>query len=270
MMDENKSNQENEKTDTPQPQFESNAARRLRLMGVENNDKIHDASAEITKGNFFANLWYKHKWAIIITTFFVVLAIALICTFIFRDRPDMRISYNGPVNIGENEHIKLNKAFDDVVKDYDGDDEIEITFTTSLYRTAEEKKDADRKHHESRGEEFDETKPYSDDDLSEVSNSLRLSKYNFVLIDKELYDKTKNSFTTLYDILGEDAKEYEDITYGDCGIYLLKTKFAEAHYKNLSFLPSDTIIAICKPGLFDKNLDNEIETLKKILTYEQE
>ena len=58
-MEEKENNQENEKTDTPQPEFESNAARRSRLMGIENDDKIHDTAAEITKGNFFANLYGK-------------------------------------------------------------------------------------------------------------------------------------------------------------------------------------------------------------------
>ena len=69
-----------EKSDTPQPEFESNAARRLRLMGITNDDKIHDTSAEITKGSFFGNLWYKHKWAIVITTIFTVIGIILACT----------------------------------------------------------------------------------------------------------------------------------------------------------------------------------------------
>ena len=32
---------------------ESNAARRLRLLGIENDDKIHDEDATIKKGNFF-------------------------------------------------------------------------------------------------------------------------------------------------------------------------------------------------------------------------
>ena len=35
---------------------ESNAARRIRLLGIENDDKIHDDSVSIKKGDFFQNL----------------------------------------------------------------------------------------------------------------------------------------------------------------------------------------------------------------------
>lgn len=259
-----------EKTDTPQPEFESNAARRLRLMGITNDDKIHDTSAEITKGSFFANLWYKHKWALIIGAAFLLIGIVLICTYAFRDKPDMKLSYCGPLEIGTKQHTSLTEAFENVLKDYNGDGEVELTITSSLYRTAEEKKDIDREYYKKQNKEFDESKVYYDDDVSEVSNTLRLSKYNFILIDKELYDKMKNNFLTLEQILGDDAEKYKDIVYDDCGIYFTKTSFAVELAKNLTFVPSDTIVAICKPGLFDKNLENECDLLKAILEYEAE
>lgn len=261
-------NRKNENLDTPQPEFESNAARRLRLMGIENDDKIHDTSVEITKGSFFANLWYKHKWALIIAVAFALIGIVLICTYAFRDKPDMKLSYCGPLEIGTKQHTALTQAFENVLKDYNGDGEIELTITSSLYRTGEEKKDIDREYYKKKGKEFDESKIYSDDDVSEVSNTLRLSKYNFILIDKELYDKMKNNFLTLEEILGGDAEKYKDIAYDDCGIYFMKTSFAKEHAKDLTFVPSDTIVAICKPGLFDKNLENECDLLKAILEYE--
>ena len=109
---------------------------------------------------------------------------------------------------------------------------------------------------------------YSDDDVSEVSNSLRLSKYNFVLIDKGLYEKMKSNFLTLYEILGDDVEKYGDIAYDDTGIYFMQTSFAKENMKELSFLPADTIVAICKPGIFDKNLENECDLLKAILEYQ--
>ena len=255
-----------EKIDTPVDELESNEARRQRLLGVENDSKIHDEGLEITKGNFFANLWYKRKWTIIISAFFIILAIMLLASYIFKDRPDMKISYNGPFEIGNSEYHLLDRAFSDLVDDYDGDGKHEITITQNTYKTAEEKKDADRKYAQSRGEEFDENKTYSDDDVSQVSNTLRMSEYNFTLIDKELYDKMKNNFVTIEELLGDDAKKYKDIMYGECGIYLHKTAYAKSS-KELQILPEDTIIAICKPAVFDKNIDNEIDFLKSILTY---
>ena len=55
-----------ENLDTPVDEFESNEARRQRLLGIENDSKIHDQGLEITKGNFFKNLWYKRKWTVLI------------------------------------------------------------------------------------------------------------------------------------------------------------------------------------------------------------
>ena len=140
-MEENKNNPN---LDTPQPELESAAARRIRLLGIENNDKIHDTEVEIKKGSFFANFWYKHNWAVLISSFFIILAIVLLCTIIFKDRPDLRISYNGPMEIGNVEYRKITKAFEELIDDYDGDGEIEVTLTQNRYRTAKEKKDADR------------------------------------------------------------------------------------------------------------------------------
>ncbi len=260
--------EENKNLDTPSGEFESNEARRQRLLGIENDSKIHDETLEIKKGNFFANLWYKHKWAVLITSFFVVLGIALLGTYIFKDRPDMRISYCGPVKITEEKHQLLDKVFSSALVDYDKDDENELTFTQNTYLTAEQKEAEARKNALNSGKEYDESAKYSDDDPSAVSNALRMSEYNFVIIDKALFDKFKNNFTTIKSALGEaEASKYSDITVDDCGIYLKKTELGRSFEKELSFLPDDTIIAICKPAVFDKDLDNEYDYLKRILTY---
>ena len=70
---------------------ESNAAKRLRLLGENMDEKIHSEEDEIKKGNFWQNLWYQHKWTIIICIFFLIAALWLTFIIARSEQTDIRI-----------------------------------------------------------------------------------------------------------------------------------------------------------------------------------
>lgn len=244
------------------PEHESNAARRIRLLGIENDDKIHDTTREITKGSFFANLWYKHKWPLIIGVFFYVVIIALGATLIYQHftKPDMSIAYNGPKEITKTELDKVNALFSELVPDHTKNGKVEISWTKNRYLTDEQFRE------QNDGKDMTETQKQSmAQAYDQISNMIAYSDYNFLLIDTAIYDEFSSSFFAISDLIPD--KDYSEISYNGCGIYLWKTEFAKQNPELFVIFPSDTVI--CIPKLMSKGHDKEAALLKAILEYEK-
>lgn len=244
------------------PERESNAARRIRLLGIENDDKIHDTSREITKGRFFANLWYKHKWPLIIASFFLVVIISLSATLIYQrvTAPDMSIAYNGPKDLTKAELEKVNELFSSLVPDHTKNGKVEIEWTKNRYLTDEQfreqndGKDMTQTQKQAMGQAYDQ-----------ISNMIAYSDYNFLLLDTAVYDEFQSSFYSIVDLFPNE--DYSEITYKGCGIYLWKTELARQNPELYSIFPEDTVI--CIPKLMSKNNDREVALLGAILEYQK-
>lgn len=240
---------------------ESNASKRLRLLGIENDDKIHDTEAEIKKGNFFANLWYKRKWLIIITTFFVLVFGGLIVFCATRDDPDIRIAYNGSADLGAKDLEKINSYFSELVPDYDGDGKIDIDWTKNRYLSNEEIKELNK------GQEGNAyTENANNEALTQINHLVTFSDYNFMLVSEAVFDEFVEGFFKISEL--ELEGDYTSITYRDRGIYLHKTEFAKSNPELLSIFPADTLI--CIPNRMSKNIDKETALFNAILTYQKE
>ncbi len=240
--------------------LESNAARRMRLLGIENDDKIHDTGSQITKGNFFANLWYKRKWLIIISAFFVLVLGGLILSCALKDNPDISIAYNGPADLGAKDLEKIDKYFSQLVPDYDKDGKIDIDWTKNRYLNDEQLKELNKGND---GNAY--SKNANNEALTQINHLITFSDYNFMLIDTAVFDEFAQGFFKISEL--ELGGDYEAITYRGCGIYLHKTEFAKQNPELLSIFPADTII--CIPNRNSKNIDKETSLFKAILEYQK-
>lgn len=240
---------------------ESNAAKRLRLLGVENDDKIHDTEAEIKKGNFFANLWYKRKWLIIITTFFVLVFGGLIIFCATRDNPDIRIAYNGSADLSAKDLEKINSYFSELVPDYDGDGKIDIDWTKNRYLSDEEIKELNKGQE---GNAYAENA--RNEALTQIYHLITFSDYDFMLVSEAVFDEFVEGFFKISE-LGLEG-DYSAITYRERGIYLNKTEFAKKNPELLTIFPADTLI--CIPNRMSKNIDKETALFNAILNYTKE
>ena len=65
----------------PQEEYESNAARRMRAQGQDDEeiDAIHEG--EQATGSWFANFWYHHKWKVIVGGAFLFILITGCCRY---------------------------------------------------------------------------------------------------------------------------------------------------------------------------------------------
>lgn len=244
------------------PERESNAARRIRLLGIENDDKIHDTSREITKGSFFANLWYKHKWPLIIASFFLVVVISLSATLIYQrvTAPDMRIAYNGPKDLTKAELEKVNELFSSLVPDHTKNGKVEIDWTKNRYLTDEQFRA------QNDGKDMTATQKQANEEaLTHIQQMSVSGVYNFILMDTAIFDRTLGDYFPIVELFPED--DYSEITYKGCGIYLWKTEFAQDNPELFSIFPKDTVI--CIPRRMSKDRDKEAALLKAILEYQK-
>lgn len=241
-------------------EHESVAARRMRLLGIENDSKIHDSTAEITKGNFFKNLWYKRKWMIILSVFFLLVIGGLIFTCAIKEKTDISIAYNGPRELSSSQLETLNKAFSEVVPDYDKDGKTDIKWTNNLYRSFDQQVEYNG------GVVPSVQQQTANNEALEQINYLVISgQFNFMLLDKAVFEEMSTGFYKISDLVEGD---YSSITYEGRAVYFHATAFAKSHPELASILPKDTLICICERDMkMNKNLDKEIALLKAILEY---
>lgn len=273
-MEENKNNEaidtSSEKT-TEEAQkeeviYESNAQRRLRLLGVENDSKIHDQSQEITKGNFWANLWYKRKWTIIISAFFIIMAIILACTIIFQEKTDLSVGYIGPSR--ENAGT-IKEVFEPYVKDVDKDGKKELSLSVT-------------EHYTNSDSAF--SKQANEQAKSSFYQDIINGNFTVVFIDKSLYFGVKDDENEFDQ--GFKDKFYTIDNLIDMGANIDKTKHQNLYKDGATIYESAIIVAYTKLGsqnginnanilmcfpktnVFDKDASTQIEFLNNILAYE--
>lgn len=252
---------------------ESNAARRLRLLGIENDDKIHDEDATIKKGNFFQNLWYQHKWAIIIGAILLATLIIFCVSIATQPKYDMYISYTGPLYVDYETKNAIDYAFMEMSKDYNGDGEELLNFASITYQNEEQRKQSAEEMKDLYGGVL------QDHENSKALDSIRSQMLSGVvalyLMDEKIYEEYSSKMMNVSQLLGKDLDK--SIMAGENGVYFKKTDFyrhmsGTEKGKALKNLPDDTVLCLMpKLVSMDKELHESSKDLYiKILSFEIE
>lgn len=262
---------ENNENQTQGIENESNAAKRIRLLGIDSEDRIHDGGAEIKKGNFLSNLWYQHKWAIVIGTIFAVVLIVFLVQTLNKPHIDMRISYVGPEYIDTDLKNAIDYSFGEFMKDYDGNGEKNISFGFITYQNDEQRKATADQMKQEYGAIMEGHANYQA--LETFHAQLLSGMVSFYLLDEALYKENDELFLDMSDMLGYEPKS--ELMAGESGIYLKKTDFYRYIIKteqgyHLRDLPSDTVICILpKITTVDEKMHKDsIDLLKSVLSFE--
>jgi hypothetical protein len=217
-------------------EFESNEAKRQRLMGVKNDEEIHAEEAEIKKGNFFANLWYRHKWFIIIGATFLIIAIILIVQLAGKEKNDIVLMYAGPQYIDAETREQMIDAFSQIMPDYNGDGKKVFNFSNIVYQTEEQRKDTGNLY-----EKLNTDQANLESLQSFQSQMISGGEIAIYLLDPNFYEMYKDKFIKISDLT--DKTVSDDIKCGDNGIYFKKTAFGK-YFDCFDALPDDTILCV--------------------------
>ena len=251
------------KNTTQGEENESNAARRIRLLGIENDDKIHDESVAIKKGDFFSNLWYQHKWAIIIGTILVLTLIIFCVSVALQPEYDMYISYTGPLYVDIETKNAIDYSFSEMSRDYNGDGQKLLNFAAITYQNEEQRK-----------QEVEELKEIygavlQDQENSKALDAIRSQMMSGVvalfLMDEKIYEEYSSKMLKVSELIGKELDK--SAMAGENGVYFKKTDFYRHMVmtekgKALKNLPDDTVLCIM-PKLV--SMDSELHESSKEL-----
>lgn len=243
---------------------ESNASKRLRMLGENMDEKIHSEDDEIKKGSFFDNLWYQHKWTIIITSFLLIVFLIFMVITIkdCKKEPDVKIYYAGPVQISDtSSHNLITNALTQISKDYNGKGgTIVQLMSETLYAS-------NQMFYEDGTEFSTQEKGYHSANVNSFKQKLMGGEIVVLFIDKELYDEHfKGQFVPLAD-LGIDAGEAQ---YDSCSFYLKDTEFG-SYYNAFDKLPDDTLVVVNQKlwNADEGEYNDQIDYLKALINFKK-
>ena len=272
-MEEKDINQTPTESDTSVvPENESNAAKRIRLLGIENDDKIHDESAAIKKGNFWENLWYQYKWGIIIGAVLLITAVVFIVSEVTQPEYDMYVAYAGPLYADGETKYAIDYAFGEMLDDYNSDGEKLFNFAGITYQNEEQRKQTAEEMKENYGIIQSTDANYKA--LDTIRSQMMSGVVAIYLMDLELYRENAAMMMDLSSIVeGIDPS----IMAGESGVYFKKTDFYKYMSQTekgagLKNLPNDTVLCIL-PRLttMDKELHaNSLTLVEEILKFKAE
>ena len=130
---------EERKQNTPESEPESNAARRLRMTGAEQEDAIHEGEA--AKGSFWADFWYHHKWKVIIGAAFAFILITGISQYAAHSDPDITMLYAGTKYITATQNQKLTDILETMTEDRNGDRKTYVQLNDVVFYTEDQLND---------------------------------------------------------------------------------------------------------------------------------
>lgn len=261
---------ENHENNTQGIENESNAAKRIRLLGIDDSDNIHNEEMIIKKGNFFSNLWYQHKWAIVIGGILLAVLVIFLVQMINKPKYDIYISYTGPEYIDYDLKNAIDYSFGEFIEDYDKNGEKAINFAGITYQNDEQRKQNAEAMQKEYGKVMEGHANY--EALQTFHSQLLSGVSAFYLLDEALYKENESLFLNVEELLGYSLDETKKA--GESGIYLKKTDFyryiikTEGGY-HLRDLPDDTVICIL-PQIVTVDADmhkNSIELLKSIMAF---
>lgn len=224
---------------------ESNAAKRLRLLGDNNEDKIHSTEMAITKGNFFSNLWYQHKWGIIIGSVLVIIAVIFIISMVTKPKYDMYVSYTGPLYPDYETHDAIEKAFFELAQDYDGNGEKMLNFAAITYQNDEQRKQTAEEMMDGYGAILQTSENYKA--LTTIQSQMLSGSVAIYLMDETLFKSYEADMVKISELT--EGKLDKSVLASDSGVYFKKTAYYKHAQKtewgaSLKNLPDDTVLCI--------------------------
>lgn len=253
------------------PEEESNAARRIRMLGQDQEEEDEE-ELEIDR---WGNFWYHHKWKVLMTAVFGVIIGVAAVQFAGQQNPDVRVLYGGPLYVTPNECQMFCDAVESICPDFNNDGKTYVQLNDMVFMT------------ENQMNEMIAAAEESGEDIAydRLSNAQVQERFTFevfggeasicILAEEQYLDVNgSGGFLPLAEIFGE-----ENIPEGavdDCGVRLNETKFWK-FYGTKEMFPEDAVIALRRVSTMsaitgkskaEKLHANSMEVFRKIMEYE--
>lgn len=235
----------NEKNEAENDVGESNAAKRLRMLGISVEEE--PPSEPIKKAGFFENFWYHYKFHTIAALFGIFVIVVGVLQLTTKTNPDIYIMYAGE-KFYENTDGITGAFVGAMPTDYNGDGEkavniLQIRSLTDAQKNEIKAQDDalanEYKDGAVAGSNIDEE--FLSSEASRFREEIMVGESVICIISPELYKEIKgnNVLLTLEEALGYKPKRAVDD-------YALRFKdlYITEYYSVFDTLPDDTLIVI--------------------------
>ena len=224
-------------------------------------------------GGWCSNFWYHHKWATLITLFFVTVLAITIPQFLAKEDSDIQLMYGGPIRMDDVQLNAIEEAFEQMMwADLDLSDNGSLE-ATLMYQTI--MTDAQIEEAEKNGSLILNRAELQDS--KQLNMFLLTGEAIICLLDPTQYENidTADGFVPLAD-LGITDLAYP--VYDACGVRLKDTPFAKLFADAFAPLPDDTVLCIRRRTALSVFQSEKTEAaryaahvslFKNILTYSQ-
>ena len=256
---------------TPDVENESNAAKRIRLLGIDDGDRIHDEASIINKGSFFSNLWYQHKWGIIIGSVLIITAIVFIVSLANQPKPDMYLSYAGPLYMDNDTRAAVEYAFGSMMDDYNDNGEKLLNFSSITYQNEEQRQQSADEMNASYGAILHTNENYKA--KTTIQSQMLSGAVALYLMDEALYKEYEATMLDVSDMLGYEPSSL--IMAGESGVYFKRTQLyfymvnETSQGEALKRLPDDTVLCVLPKleTMKDELHENSITLFCEIMSF---
>lgn len=223
------------------------------------------------------NFWYHHKWAVIISSFFVVFIVIGIVQMATKTEYDLKMVYAGPSLMLTDERADgVESVFSDfIAEDITGDGKKTTLLNCYTVISDEQLEVLREKAKEDKQGDIYYDPTLRSSTFSDITSLLATGEVSICLFDEYVYTKycdTDGMFVTLSEMLGETPS----YAYDDYAIALKDTDFA-SYFGAMSAIPEDTLICVRQISYLtgaDRSKDatreheSAVETFKKIIAFE--
>ena len=215
---------------------------------IKREEKLAGESIAIRHPVFlwFENLWYHHKWTIIIVAFFLFVAIVCFAQCATTPHKDVYIAFGGSYTMTTEEHQAVERIFGEVSKNAFGDGAPTVGVVSYPFYTEDELRAlyTDPETGDFDGAAFNMAKGQNISRLDELSSYMMTGECSIWLVNTSVYEAQHMSeklAVPLAETFGTTpAGAYDEyaIRLGDTTIY--------QYYEALQVLPADTLIVFTR------------------------
>ena len=195
---------------------------------------------------WFENLWYHHKWTIIIVAFFLFVAIVCFAQCATTPHKDIYITFGGSYTMTGEEHQAVERVFDELSKNTFSENIPAVGVVSYPFYTEEELRAlfTDPETGDFDGAAFNMAKGQNANRLEELSSYMMTGECSIWLVNTSVYEAqhmNEKLAVPLAETFGTTpigAYDEYAIRLGDTAIY--------QYYEALQVLPADTLIVFTR------------------------
>lgn len=174
------------------------------------------------------NYWYHYKWPTVIVAFFLFVAVIGIVQMAGRTNNDAMFMYVGDDYISDTQYHEITKALKRITPDNSGNGEVEINFSKTVFYP----------------DPKDTVENQANAASSEFLSTMLVQSYYVYLMRADVYEKYKDAFMPLSEILPELADSgTAGLLYDERAIYLKATDLAKNN-EVFGLFNDDVIVAL--------------------------